>query len=271
MSKLYIVGTPIGNLGDLSSRAKEVLNSVDFVAAEDTRVSSKLVKKPMVSYYDRQKGQKDVAEKIIEKIKAGETCALVTDAGMPAISDPGCDLVKLAIENKVDIEVIPGPTAFVTALVLSGLPTDEFTFIGFLPSKPSDRKKKLKELKNERRTLIFYEAPHRIKESLADFAEIFGSSRPASLSRELTKLHEETLRMSLGELRDFYSSATPRGEYVLVVSGAKEEQKSYTEDEAIQLAKSLQEKDNLPPSLAAKEAAKITNIPKALIYKSLIK
>ena len=221
-STLYLVGTPIGNLSDMTERAKKVLDEVDFIAAEDTRNSMKLlscygIHKELVSYYEHNKRQS--GERIIARLLSGESCALITDAGMPAISDPGEDLVKLCSESGITVKVVPGPSACVSALALSGLATSRFTFEGFLPAAKGDRKKRLANLISEERTMIFYEAPHKLKTTLADMAEAFGNDRKISLCRELTKLNEETIRLTLGEAVEYYKEKEPRGEYVLVVEG----------------------------------------------------
>ncbi|MBR0211066.1 MAG: 16S rRNA (cytidine(1402)-2'-O)-methyltransferase [Oscillospiraceae bacterium] len=219
---LYLVATPIGNLGDFSPRAVETLGQADFIAAEDTRVSVKLlnhfgIKKPMVSYHEHNKAAAGPA--VLERILAGETCALVTDAGMPAISDPGEDLVRLCAENGVTVQAIPGCCAAVSALAVSGLPTGRFTFEGFLSAKSQERRAQLKALSGEERTMVFHEAPHKLRPTLADMAAIFGPDRPVALCRELTKLHEDTMRTTLGDAVAYYDRNEPRGEYVLVVAG----------------------------------------------------
>lgn len=222
--KLYLVGTPIGNLGDMTPRAKETLAAADFIAAEDTRVSLKLlnhfaIRKPLVSYYEHNKYAS--GEKILERILGGETCALITDAGMPAVSDPGADMVELCVKNGVEVFIIPGPCAAVAALALSALPTGRFTFEGFLSTSNKSRAAHLESLKAEPRTMIFYEAPHKLLKTLADLLDVFGD-RAVSVSRELTKLHEETLRTTLSAAIDHFTETPPRGEFVLVVAGAAE-------------------------------------------------
>ena len=221
---LYLVTTPIGNLSDLSERAKKVLAGVDFVAAEDTRNSSKLlsifgIKKPMVSYYEHNKRER--GEVICARLEEGESCALVTDAGMPGISDPGEDIVKLCAERGIRVTAVPGPCAAMTALTLSGLFTARFAFEGFLTTNRGERTKRLQALKTDDRTLIFYEAPHKLKTTLADLFEAFGD-RKISLCRELTKLNEEIIRTNLSEAVRLYDEREPRGEYVLIVEGASE-------------------------------------------------
>ena len=221
-STLYLVGTPIGNLADMTERAKKIISEVDFVAAEDTRNSMKLlscfeIHKELVSYYEHNKRQS--GEKILARLLNGESCALITDAGMPAISDPGEDLVRLCAENGVTVKVVPGPSACVSALALSGLATSRFAFEGFLPAVKGERKKRLLCLEAEERTMIFYEAPHKLRATLDDMAEVFGADRKISLCRELTKLNEETIRTTIGNAINLYSTKEPRGEYVLVVDG----------------------------------------------------
>ena len=219
---LYLVATPIGNLSDMPPRGVETLLNADFIAAEDTRVSRKLlthfdVKKPLVSYHEHNKVT--AGPEILERILAGETCALVTDAGMPAISDPGEDLARLCAENGVTVQAIPGCCAAVCALAVSGLSTRRWTFEGFLSANRNERRAELQELSGEERTMIFHEAPHKLRGTLADMAEILGGERKIALCRELTKLHEETVRTTLGQAAAYYETNEPRGEYVLVVEG----------------------------------------------------
>ena len=219
---LYLVGTPIGNLGDMSPRARETLETADFIAAEDTRVTLKLlnhfgIRKPMVSYYEHNRASS--GERILERLAGGETCALVTDAGMPAISDPGEDLVRLCRDHGIEVRIVPGPSSVVSALALSGLPTGRFTFEGFLSVTKKSRFEHLNSLKEEPRTMVFLEAPHKLRSTLADMLSVFGD-REISLSRELTKLHEETLHLTLSQACEMYEQLTPRGEYVLCVHGA---------------------------------------------------
>jgi len=223
---LYLVGTPIGNLSDLSERAKKVLSGVDFIAAEDTRNSLRLlsacgISAKLVSYHEHNKAM--AGQKILERLRAGESCALITDAGMPAISDPGEDLVRLMSENDVPVHTVPGPSAVVTALALSALSTKRFAFEGFLDAKKSARRAQLEKIKNDDRTLVFYEAPHKLGATLADFLDIFGGERRISICRELTKINEQALRFSIAEAVDYYQKNEPRGEYVLVVEGANDE------------------------------------------------
>lgn len=271
MSKLFLVGTPIGNLGDISQRALETLKNADFIAAEDTRVTVKLlsrfdIKKPMISYYEhniRERG-----EQIIARILAGESCALVTDAGMPCISDPGEDLVRLCAENGVETVVVPGPSAAVSALSVSGLATGRFSFEGFLSVKPASRFSHLNEISSDTRTLIFYEAPHKLPQTLNDMLEVFGDRR-ITLVRELTKLHEEVRRTTLAGAAAFYAENTPRGEFVLVVEGAKPPEKiQMTFEDAALMAKELMA-DGLKATQAAKQAAQASGFKKSELYKQL--
>lgn len=272
MAKLYLVGTPIGNLGDFSPRAIETLKSVDFIAAEDTRVTLKLlnrfeIEKPMVSYY--QHNMRERGEIVLSRILSGEDCALVTDAGMPAISDPGEELVKLCAEAGVEVVAVPGPTAAATALALSALPSGRFTFEGFLSVSKSERRAHLDSLKSERRTMIFYEAPHKLTNTLKDLASAFGGDRRISLCRELTKLHEEVIRTTVAEAMERFKETAPRGEFVLVVEGAPEQQQEQsTPEQAAELARRLMD-DGMSASSAAKEAASITGIKKSDIYRLL--
>ena len=223
--KLYLVATPIGNLADLSERAIKVLSEVDFIAAEDTRNSMRLlshleIHKPMVSYFEHNKRER--GEQILARLQSGESCALITDAGTPAISDPGEDIVALCAARGIPVTSIPGPVASIVALTLSGLPTGRFTFEGFLSVNKSERRERLAELKGERRTMLFHEAPHKLKTTIGDFCNAFGADRRIAICRELTKLNEEILRLTLGEAVAYYEDNEPRGEYVLVLEGAKE-------------------------------------------------
>jgi 16S rRNA (cytidine1402-2'-O)-methyltransferase len=221
-STLYLVGTPIGNLADMTERAKKVLSEVDFIAAEDTRNSMKLlscfgIHAELVSYHEHNR--RESGERIVARLLSGESCAIITDAGMPAISDPGEDLVRLCAEAGVTVRVVPGPSASVSALALSGLPTAKFVFEGFLSAQKSERRKRLDALKGEERTMIFYEAPHKLRATLDDMLEAFGKDRKISLCRELTKLNEDTERTTLEGAVNTYQEREPRGEYVLVVEG----------------------------------------------------
>ena len=235
---LYLVATPIGNLGDFSPRAVATLEEADFIAAEDTRVSVKLlnhfgIKKPMVSYH--QHNQNTAGPAILQRLLAGETCALVTDAGTPAISDPGESLVRLCADSGVTVQAIPGCCAMVSALAVSGLPTGRFTFEGFLSTNKKDRREHLQSLQGERRTMVFYEAPHKLCGTLEDLYEAFGD-RPMALCREITKLHEETRRTTLAQAVAYYRENPPKGEFVLVVAGAEPvEETALTLEEGVEL------------------------------------
>ncbi len=269
--KLYVVGTPIGNLGDFSPRAVEILSEVDFIAAEDTRVTIKLlnhfrISTPMVSYHEHNLRER--GEMIIGRILNGENCAIVTDAGMPAISDPGEDLVRLAHRNGIKIESVPGPTALTTALAMSGLSVGRFCFEGFLTTVKSNRRAHLEELKNEKRTMVFYEAPHKLLNTLRDMLAVFGD-REIALVKEITKLHESAERTTLSAATEKYEQSPPKGEFVLIVSGALEvEEKTATIDEAIDYAKNLMS-GGMPASMAAKTAAKETGFKKSDIYSAI--
>jgi len=273
MSILYVVGTPIGNLKDFSPRAVEILESVDFIAAEDTRVTLKLlnhfsIKKPLVSYYEHNLRER--GEYIVSRILAGERCAVVSDAGMPCISDPGEDLVRLCAEASVPVQVIPGPSAAISALALSGLSTARFTFEGFLSVNKKSRREHLDAVKDETRTMIFYEAPHKLLATLTDFAEVFGGDRAVSLCRELTKIHEEVIRTTLSEAVSYYTENNPKGEFVLVIAGkAPEAEKELTLEDAVKKAKAYLD-GGKKATEAAKLAAKETGFPKSEIYKNLV-
>ena len=271
---LYLVPPPIGNLSDISDRCRETLANADFIAAEDTRVSLRLlnhldIKKPLVSYYEHNK--QTSGPRIVERLLGGESCAIVTDAGSPAISDPGEDLVRLCAEAGVTVTAIPGPCAAVTALSISGLPTGRFTFEGFLSTNKKSRFAHLDSLRTEQRTMIFYEAPHKLTATLTDLAQVFGETRRISLCRELTKLHEEVLRMTLGEAVQYYRTTEPRGEYVLVVEGAQETpQAAATQDDAVARAQALiaqgySKKD------AVRQAAAETGFPRNALYDAILK
>ena len=270
---LYIVGTPIGNLGDLSPRALETLETVDFIAAEDTRVTLKLlnhfeIKKPLISYFEHNRREK--GEVIAAKLLAGESCALVTDAGMPAISDPGEDLVNLCHTYGIPVCAVPGPTAFATALALSGLPVGRFTFEGFLSMNRPSRRTHLQSLQNETRTMVFYEAPHKLTRMLQDLFEAFGD-REIALVREITKIHEEVIRTTLKNALTLYDEEhPPKGEFVLVVAGKPQTEAAVSIDEAISRARELQ-REGLTPSAAAKQAAKETGFKKGELYQALLK
>ena len=268
---LYVVGTPIGNLGDMSPRAVEALEGVDFIAAEDTRVTLKLlnhfgIKKPMVSYFEHNKHQR--GEIICQRILSGESCAIVTDAGMPCISDPGELLVKQCEEYGIEVKAVPGPSAVISALAISGLPTGRFTFEGFLSVNKKSRMEHLESVKNETRTMIFYEAPHKLNATLRDMLGAFGN-RSIAIVRELTKIHEEVIRTTLEQAVERYSEAPLKGEIVLVIDGAKpvDNNKVYTEEEAADLAIALAAGEDISLSEASKKAAKETGIKKGIIYK----
>lgn len=272
LGKLYIVGTPIGNLGDFSPRAQEVLKEVDFICAEDTRVSGILlskfgIKKQMISYHEHNARQR--GGEILPRLLEGESCAVVTDAGMPCISDPGEEIVKLCAEHGVEVATVPGPTAAMSALAVSGLDTKRFCFEGFLSVTKRIRREHLEQLKPLPQTLIFYEAPHKLKNTLADLLEILGDRR-ISLCRELTKVHEEVIRGTVSEMIGFYNEHEPRGEYVLIVEGAKEKKDSeYTLEQAVMLAEELKGK-GMKPSEACREAARRTGFGKSEIYGVLV-
>ena len=270
---LYVTGTPIGNLSDLSPRAAQTLEQVDFIAAEDTRVTLKLlnhlgIKKPMISYYEHNKRER--GEIICAKIEAGENCAIVTDAGMPCISDPGEDLIKLCEERGIKTVVIPGPSAVVSALAVSGLETGRFCFEGFLSVNKKSRNEHLQSLKNERRTMIFYEAPHKLPATLRDLYSAFGN-RKLSIVRELTKIHEEVIRTTTKYAAENYADGSVKGELVLVLEGAKESEteENYTLEYAVELAKKLIENGD-KPTAAAKSAAEMTGFKKNEIYRELL-
>ncbi len=270
---LYMVGTPIGNLEDLSDRAKRIFSEADFIAAEDTRVTRKLLThlnlhKPLVSYYEHNK--EESGPRILERILAGETCALVSDAGMPAVSDPGTDLCALCAGAGVPVSVIPGPCAAVTALTASGLPAGRFTFEGFLPTDRRTRREHLDSLTGETRTMIFYEAPHRLKATLADLYAAFGDRR-AVLCRELTKLHEEILRTTLSGASALYETAEPRGEYVLVLEGAEPEREAPTDPEAVLSSVDSFVASGLSLRDAVKRTAEETGVPKNALYEAALR
>lgn len=270
--KLYLVATPIGNLGDMSPRALDTLSDADFIAAEDTRVTLKLlnhfdIKKPLVSYYEHNRATS--GEKIIARILAGENCALVTDAGMPAVSDPGEDLVRLAAENGIEVAVVPGACSVVAALALSALPTGRFTFEGFLSTAKKSRFQHLESLKNEERTMVFLEAPHKLRATLTDMLEVLGD-REISISREITKLHEETLRFTLKKAVDYFETTPPRGEFVLVIKGAEKSEESVSPEDALKIAKAYREK-GLAVKDAAKRASEETGVSKKELYSALVK
>lgn len=272
---LYLVATPIGNLGDITSRSIAILQEVDFVAAEDTRVSQKLlshlqIKKPMVSYYEHNRRQR--GNEIIAKLLKGESCALMTDAGTPAVSDPGQELVALCAEQLIPVVPLPGACAAVCALSASGLPSIRWCFEGFLPVPKKERKLRLEVLSQETRTSILYEAPHKLRATLADLKDACGEERRISLSREITKLHEETIRGTLAEMNRYYEQQDPRGEYVLVLEGCEEttiDDENARMEQAISLVHQLllqgeSQKD------AVKEAAKTFEVRKNALYQKVL-
>ena len=270
---LYLVPTPIGNLGDISIRCRETLEQADFIAAEDTRVTLKLlnhlgIKKSLVSYYEHNKASK--GDFIVERILNGETCALVSDAGSPASSDPGEELVKQCAEAGITVCAIPGPCAVITALSISGQSTCRCCFDGILSMSKKSRREHLESLTEEQRTMVFYEAPHKLVNTLEDMSAVFGKDRPLSLCRELTKLHEEVVRTTLGEAIEKYSAQPPKGEFVLVVAGAPEKQKEvFTSDDAAGRVRALM-KTGMSRKDAVKQTAKELNLPKNVVYEAAL-
>ncbi len=266
---LYLVPTPIGNLGDISRRVAETLERVDLIAAEDTRVTLKLLnhlglKKPLISYY--RHNTEEAGRQVLDRLLAGESCALCTDAGTPAISDPGEDLVALCALHDVPVESLPGPCALVVALAASGLPTARFVFEGFLPMNKKNRRSRLEALAGEERTLIFYEAPHKLTATLADLREVFGPDRRISLCRELTKLHEEIFRTTLDGAMERYQGEVPRGEFVLVVEGAPaKEGEEYTLEDGLGRVEALL-KEGLSRKDAVKQAARELGLSRNELY-----
>ena len=266
---LYVVGTPIGNLEDITLRQLRTLEETDFIAAEDTRVTRKLlnhyeIKKEVISYHEHSTA--DVLESIIARLLSGESCAAVTDAGMPCISDPGEPLVKMCYEKNIPVSVVPGPSAVVSAVAVSGQHTARFTFEGFLSMNKKERKAHLESLKDEKRTMVFYEAPHKLVKTLADFKEYFGKERKISFCRELTKIHEEVKIMTVSEAEKYYEINAPRGEFVLVIEGkAPEEKKEFSLEDALLL---VNEKisDGMKANQACKEVALSTGISKSVLY-----
>ena len=270
---LYLVPTPIGNLGDISQRMAQTLEQADFIAAEDTRVSIKLLnhlglKKPMVTYH--RHNTETGGQAVIDRLLAGESCALVTDAGMPAISDPGEELVARCAQQSIPVVTIPGPCALVTALAASGQPTGRFTFEGFLAMNKKNRRAHLDALREEERTMIFYEAPHKLQATLKDLCQTFGADRPVSLCRELTKLHEEIRRTTLGEAEEYYRENPPKGEFVLVVRGAppkREEEATLEDGQALVeelMAQGTSQRD------AVKQAAKTLGLSRNQLYDAVV-
>lgn len=270
---LYLVPTPIGNLGDISPRCRETLEKADFIAAEDTRVTLKLlnhlgIKKNLVSYYEHNKAQK--GGWIVERILSGETCALVSDAGSPAISDPGEDLVKQCAQAGICVCAIPGPCAVITALSISGQSTGRFCFEGFLSTAKKSRREHLESLKQEKRTMIFYEAPHKLVATLESMAEVFGGDRSISLCRELTKLHEEVIRTTLSGAIDLYAQTPPKGEFVLVVAGAPEQaEEKPTATDARARVQALMD-SGMSRKDAVKQTAQELKLPKNAVYEAAL-
>lgn len=270
---LYLVGTPIGNLGDFSPRAAEILRTVDFIAAEDTRVTLKLlnhfdIKKPLVSYYEHNRASS--GDKILARLLSGESCALVTDAGMPAVSDPGEDLVRICAEAGVEIQAVPGPCSVVCALALSGLPTGRFTFEGFLSTAKKSRFEHLEELRGEKRTMVFLEAPHKLNATLSDMLSVFGD-RQITVSREITKLHEQTLRFTLSQAVEYFKATPPRGEFVLCVHGTEEQAEPQMElDGALAVVEHYRD-SGLSLKDAAKRASEETGYSKKVLYDACVK
>ena len=270
--KLYLVPTPIGNLGDISRRAAEILEGADFIAAEDTRVTVKLLnhlelKKPMVTYHRHNCDTAGPA--ILRRLEDGERCALVTDAGTPAISDPGEDLVALCAAHGVEVESIPGPCALTVALSASGLPTGRFTFEGFLPLNKKNRRAQLDVLRAEERTMIFYEAPHKLRATLDDLSATFGPDRPMAVCRELTKLHEEVLRLTVGEAQARYAAQEPRGEFVLVVAGRPLQDEKTDGEGALARAEQLRREGMSMKDAAARAAAEF-GVKKRTLYNQML-
>ena len=273
-SRLYLVATPIGNLADLSERAIKTLSEVDVIAAEDTRNSAKLlsilgIRKPLVSYHDHNRRER--GEELAERLLSGESVALITDAGTPGISDPGEDMVALCAEKCIPVTLIPGACAGLCGLVLSGLPTGRFIFEGFLSAKSTERKARLSELRDETRTVIYHEAPHKLKATLSDMVGIFGGERKIALCRELTKLNEEIIRTTLSDALAFYTENEPRGEYVLVVGGAEKQSGAefWTElDEREHVAYYIETR-GMSKNDAIKAAARDRGVHKNEVYKKL--
>ena len=271
---LYLVATPIGNLGDFSPRAQETLAQADFIAAEDPRVSLKLlnhfgIRKPLVSYHEHN--QASAGQAILQRLLSGESCALVTDAGTPAVSDPGEGLVRLCALEGVPVIAIPGCCAAVNALAVSGLPTGRFCFEGFLPMNKKERRERLAALQTEERTMLFHEAPHKLRSTLSDLRDAFGPDRRLSLCRELTKLHEETLRLTLGEAVAYYGTAEPKGEFVLVLEGAPQRERSEVslEEAAAMVLRRREEGEKLKD--AVKEVAQHTDLPRNELYAAALR
>lgn len=274
---LYLVATPIGNLGDFSPRARQIMCDVDFIAAEDTRVTKKLLNaldlpsKPMISYFEHNRRER--GEEIVKKLLNGENCALVTDAGTPAVSDPGEDLVALCAENNIPVQSIPGCCAAVCALAVSGLPTGRWCFEGFLSVNKKARKEHLDSLLSEKRTMIFYEAPHKLRQTLHDMRLAFGDDRKIAMCREITKIHEESLRMTLSEAEEYYTENSPRGEYVLVLEGNTEVVTDVSDEERMEIAISAVQK-RIESGETLKDAVKLVSadigVKKNALYKEAL-
>ncbi len=268
MGTLYVVGTPIGNLEDMTFRAVKILQSVDAIAAEDTRHTGKLlqhfqIKTPQVSYHEHNRNER--LPELLNKLSEGKAIALVTDAGMPGISDPGYELVKACAEAGIEVVPIPGATAGITALSASGLPTHRFVFEGFLPASGQERQQRLESLQAESRTLIFYEAPHRVRETLQDLAQYLGENRSIVLARELTKLHEEFWRGSIGEAIVHYNQQEPKGEFTLIVAGAEVEVPVLSE-EALKAELQQIMAQGVSRSQASRQLAQLTKLPRRQLY-----
>lgn len=274
---LYLVATPIGNLGDFSPRARQTMRDVDFIAAEDTRITKKLLNaldlpsKPMISYFEHNRRER--GEEIVKKLLSGENCALVTDAGTPAVSDPGEDLVALCAENNIPVQSIPGCCAAVCALAVSGLPTGRWCFEGFLSVNKKARKEHLDSLLSEKRTMIFYEAPHKLRQTLHDMRLAFGDDRKIAMCREITKIHEESLRMTLSEAEEYYTENSPRGEYVLVLEGNTEIITDISDNERMEIAISAVQK-RIQAGETLKDAVKLVSadigVKKNALYKEAL-
>lgn len=265
----YVIGTPIGNLGDITLRQLDVIAEVDFICAEDTRVTLKLlnhydIKKQLISFHEHS--SKADAQRIIDRLLSGESCGIVTDAGMPCISDPGEVLVKMCAENNIDVKVVPGPSAVVSAVAVSGLSTRRFTFEGFLPVQKKERMERLEKLRHETAVMVFYEAPHKLKATLADMSDFFGGDRRISLCRELTKLHEEVLRFTLAESVEYYNINDPKGEFVIVLDGAPETLRTeITVEQALEQVRKLVDMGERPVD-ACKAVAKEYGLKKGELY-----
>lgn len=270
---LYLVATPIGNLADISERALKVLSEVDFIAAEDTRNTMRMlsffdIHRPMLSYHEHNKAER--GEQIAERLLSGESCALVTDAGTPAISDPGADLVSLCAERGITVTSIPGACASIVALTLSALPTERFCFEGFLPVQKSERRRRLDTLKSEERTVMLHEAPHKLRATLADMAAVLGEDRRITLCRELTKLNEEIIRTTLGGAVAIYEQREPKGEYVLVLEGARFIDSTVENELSIPEQVELYMKKGMSKMEAIKATAKSRGIPKNDVYMQVL-